>query len=275
MQVAILVACYNRKEFTKRCLDSLVCQFAAVADKQFDIYVYDDGSTDGTQEMLKKEYPYVKVVRGEGGAYWCRSMYYLMELTVKKNYDFYMMINDDVRFYNDAIEKMFQAYYTTQKECGIVGAFQSVSSKDFTYGGRDWQTNPVKPNGQIQPCIFANWNCFMVDDVVVRKIGLIDGKYQHSWGDWDYSYRMIKSGISIYETGDYIGECEINSTKNTYRDNTLSRGTRLKKLFSPKGLPVASCMRYYIKTRGMKGFFIVIYGYCSMLWNILIGKRID
>lgn len=54
MQVAILAACYNRKELTKRCLNFLTRQFAAVTDKQFDLYVYDDGSTDGTCEMIEK-----------------------------------------------------------------------------------------------------------------------------------------------------------------------------------------------------------------------------
>lgn len=275
MQVAILSACYNRKELTKRCLDSLICQFASIMDKQFDIYVYDDASTDGTLEMIEEEFPNVQVARGAGETYWCKSMHYLMKLAVEKNYDFYIMINDDVCFYNNAIEEMFRAYYMSKKKCGIVGAFQSAVSKEYTYGGRDRQTKLLKPNGQIQQCFWADWNCFMVDADVIKSIGIIDGKYQHAWGDWDYSYRMIKSGISIYETGDYIGECEINSIKNTYRDNTLSRRTRLKKLFSPKGLPLASCMRFYIKTRGIKGFFIVVYGYCVLLWYILIGRTID
>lgn len=273
MQVAIMVACYNRKELTKRCLDSLKNQVVG-KDNQFDIFVYDDGSTDGTYEILVKEYPYVNLIRGKGGAYWCKSMYFLMDIAVKKNYDFYMMINDDVYFYTEAIEKMFQAYYAAGKNCGIVGAFQSASSRECTYGGRDQQANLLSPNGQIQQCMWADWNCFLIDAEVVRKMGIIDGKYKHAWGDWDYSYRMIKNGFFIYETADYIGECEVNSTKNTYRDSTLGRGTRLKKLFSPKGLPFASYMRYNIKIKGIKGFLISIYVYCSVVWYILMGKDI-
>lgn len=273
MQVAVMVACYNRKEITKRCLDSLAAQISEITDKQIDVYAYDDCSTDGTYEMLLAEFPDVHVIKGKGGAYWCRSMYHLMKTTVNKNYDFYMMINDDVVFYADAIEKMFHAYHEAGASCGIVGAFRSAVSRKCTYGGCDKDSNLMSPNGHIQQCIWANWNCFLIDADVVKKIGIIDGKYQHAWGDWDYSYRMINHGIPIYETADYIGECEKNSEKNTYEDSTLNRKTRIKKLFSPKGLPIASYLRYNIKVNGAGGFFRAIYVYCSIVGYILMGKE--
>lgn len=274
MRTAIMLACYNRKELTKRCLNSLKDQLVAMGDEQFDIYVYDDCSTDGTYEMLMEEFSQVSVIRGKGSAYWCRSMYCLMKTTTQKKYDFYMMINDDVFFYTDAVGIMFDTYRKAGKGCGVVGAFRSAYSKEGTYGGRNQQMKLLTPNGQIQQCIWADWNCFLVDANVVAEVGIIDGKYQHAWGDWDYAHRMIRKGFTIYETVDYIGECEVNSKENTYKDNTLKRSIRLKKLFSPKGLPFASFMRYNIKIKGILGFFISIYGYCSIIGYIIMGREL-
>lgn len=274
MRVAVMVACYNRREVTKRCLHSLNNQIDAIQDKKFDIYVYDDGSTDGTYEMLMQYFPQLFVVRGNGNAYWCKSMHYLMNKATKKKYDFYMMINDDVYFYADAVKNMFKSYDNADGGCGIVGAFKSTHSQKGTYGGRNHQKELLMPNGKLQQCTWADWNCFLIDADVVKKVGILDGKYQHAWGDWDYDYRMLKKGFPIYETADYIGECELNSKKNTYADNALSRKIRLKKLFSTKGFPFASFMRYHIKTKGINAFFSALYGYCSVIWYILMGKEL-
>lgn len=271
MRVAIMVACYNRKELTKRCLGSLKNQVVGKGN-QFDIYVYDDGSTDGTCEMLEEEFAFVQIIRGKGSAYWCKSMHHLMKTASEKNYDFYMMINDDAYFYTDAVEKMFRTYDKVNKSCGIVGAFQSSISGKGTYGGRDQQMSLLMPNGQIQQCIWADWNAFLIDANVVKKTGIIDGKYQHAWGDWDYSYRMTKKGIPIYTTAEYIGECEVNSVENTFRDSALKRGVRFRKLIAPKGLPFYSYTRYHVRTKGIAGFFIAIYGYFSIAAYILFGK---
>lgn len=274
MRVAVMVACYNRKELTQRCLESLKKQLSEIAEKKFDIYVYDDGSTDGTYEMLLEKFPEVFVIRGKGNAYWCRSMHYLMKTAVDKKYDFYMMVNDDVYFYAGAIKTMFQSYREINEGCGIVGAFKSAYSKKGTYGGRNRQMELLTPNGKLQQCIWADWNCFLICADVVKKTGMIDGKYQHAWGDWDYVYRMIKKGFPIYETADYIGECELNASENTYRDSRLKKSLRLKKLFSPKGLPFYSYMRYNVRIKGFIGFFIAIYGYCTIIGHILLGKAL-
>lgn len=274
MRVAVMVACYNRKEMTRRCLLSLEKQFLDMPGKQFDIYVYDDCSTDGTYEMLKDEFLQVYVIRGNGNAYWCKSMYYLMRITVEKRYDFYMMVNDDVCFFSDGIKKMFCTYNKIGESCGVVGAFKSTFSFEATYGGRDNQMKLLPPNGHAQQCIFANWNCFLIDANVIDKTGIIDGKYCHAWGDWDYTFRMVKNGFCIYETPDYIGECDANLNKGTYKDKTLGKRIRLKKLFSPKGLPFNSYLRYNVKTKGFHNILIFILGYCSVIIYILMGKEL-
>ena len=131
------------------------------------------------------------------------------------------------------------------------------------------------PNGKLQKCKLANWNCFLLDANVINRVGVIDGKFQHAWGDFDYSSRMNKKGIPIYLATEYVGECEINSAKGTYKDNELCRYERLKKLCSHKGLPVYSFFRYNIKMEGIKGAFKALYGYASILGYILLNKKID
>lgn len=275
LRVAIMTACYNRKENTERCLLTLQKSLKKENDKQFDIYVYDDGSTDGTYEMLRNKFPAVNVIRGSGNAFWCNSMYQLMKQAAGLNYDFYMMVNDDVTFYPDAVGTMFGSYHQAECSCGIVGATRSSLTGEMTYGGRIENNGPLLgPNGKIEKCIWADWNCFLIDRRVVESIGIIDGKYQHAWGDYDYDFRMKKNNIPIYVAVKYVGECEMNSNEGTYMDHTLGRKERLKKMFSPKGMPFYSYLRYNVKINGIWGALKSVYGYCSLIGYILLKRKI-
>lgn len=274
MKVAIMLACFNRKEITKRCLIGLKKQFGYHMDKKIDIYVYDDHSTDGTLQMLKDEFLDVTVIEGSGQEYWCESMYRLMIKVIEKDYDYYLMVNDDVDFYENSIDIMFKSYYLANKRCAIVGSTIGRTSGKITYGGRNEEEILLEPQRFLQQCKWANWNCFLLDRETIKEVGIIDGKYKHSWGDFDYSYRMNRFGIPIFVATEYIGICEKNSVQNTFRDKRLSKKERLIKLFSPKGLHFMSYLRYNLKIKGVKGLGISIYGYISLITYIILGKEI-
>jgi GT2 family glycosyltransferase len=60
MTFSVIVPTYNRKDILRECLDRLICQDYPKAD--YEIIVVDDGSADGTGEMIKNEFmPYGNV----------------------------------------------------------------------------------------------------------------------------------------------------------------------------------------------------------------------
>lgn len=93
-------------------------------------------------------------------------------------------------------------------------------------------------------------------------------------GDYDYDFRMKKNNIPIYVAVKYVGECEMNSNEGTYMDHTLGRKERLKKMFSPKGMPFYSYLRYNVKINGIWGALKSVYGYCSLIGYILLKRKI-
>ncbi len=57
--LTIAIPTYNRKNFLKKALDSILCQM----DDRVEILVSDNVSDDGTEEMMKKEYPQIRYSR--------------------------------------------------------------------------------------------------------------------------------------------------------------------------------------------------------------------
>ena len=59
MNISVVIPSYNRREFLKRSIDSAINQ----TKKPLEIIVVDDGSTDGTETMIKSDYDFVKFIK--------------------------------------------------------------------------------------------------------------------------------------------------------------------------------------------------------------------
>jgi GT2 family glycosyltransferase len=275
LKIAAIFTCFNRRSKTINCIEKLNRQFQPI-----DIYVCDDGSTDFTSETIEKDFPEVTVIKSNGGLFWSKGMYQGMRMAVLKDYDYYLLVNDDVDFYDNMLETMLNSYKMSRSSCGIVGSTRSTDSNETTYGGRmlqqKWNINKkilLEPNSNIQECDFANWNCFLIDRNIIKSIGLVDNKYEHGVGDFDYSCRMSKKKIPLYVATEYIGTCDRNSTKNTYCDNQLSIRKRISHLLSPKGLPIKSYSRFYWKNYKLLGIPFGAWMYMKILILIYQGKK--
>lgn len=239
-RIAVLLTVYNRRNTTLIGLKSL---FRSVnhLDSQylFDIYMTDDGSTDGTTKAVREVYPNIIILNGDGNLYWSGGMRQSWQAAIdsKLSYDYYLWFNDDAELYENAISILMKAAINLKSNGIISGAFCDTKG-NVSYGGRSDMKQLIKPNGKYQHIMAMNGNLVLVPKKVFDSIGIIDKIFKHGLGDFDYGLRAQKQGFEVILTDRYVGvtdrhDDDIMSCWNSQ----YSLPTRISALFSPKNSP--------------------------------------
>ena len=234
--IAVLLTCFNRKNKTLACLTALM-NGVIPKDDIMDIYLVDDGCTDGTGEVVKQKFPQVNIIQGTGNLFWNRGMHLAWKTSANtKDYDFYLWLNDDTTLYEHAVEDLFSVYHAVGGNDVIVCAsLQSPTTKKTSYGGFGKNGLLVDPNGTNQECMTMHGNCVLIPRSVYQKVGNLDDCFRHAIGDLDYGHRARKVGVKIFTTPDYVGTCERNATPAKWCLKTTPFLKRIKILHSPLG----------------------------------------
>ena len=272
VSINIVLTCFNRKEKTLACLQSIMDQ-NNIELYNLNFFICDDASTDGTAEAILRLIPNARIASGTGNLFWTKGMAMALDIAQKEYCDFYLMVNDDVLFKNNMIDIMIEFYNLLQdRNIAISGAIQDPDTLQYTYGGeriirrglKEVTEEAIPENGKVTKCDRANWNCFLISKDYYEKAGKIDDYYAHSYADYDYSNRIIQNGGKIYVSPSYVGYCKRNSIQNTWRDKHLSVKERIKKLHQPKGFPPKSAVHYWRKFDRKYWIFRVLRPYLAI-----------
>lgn len=253
-KVAVLLTCYNRKDKTLACLFSF---FRAVFPRgyHFDIFLTDDGSTDGTKQSVSETFPSVIIINGGGNLFWAGGMRLAWTTALSyDNYDAFLLLNDDVELNKDFITNLLEAEKYSLSIKGAKGIYSGATidnnTKKVTYGSSKIRKNHfivkydlLEPRSYPQECEITNANILWIDKSVVDKIGILDGRYTHGIADYDYSLKAHSEGIPVYLAPNVCGTCQFDHGNN-WKSSSSSLKDRVHYLKSPKGLAYKEYLFY-------------------------------
>lgn len=274
MQIHVIFCCHNRVEKTKNCILRLIEGNPSLA---FHFTVVNDGSTDGTDEVLaelNRKFHCITEVKGDGTLFYSKGMHKGMESlnASGKKADYVLLVNDDVNFSVNAIEKLVSE--SMAKNDAIIAGATHDEDGNFTYGGAKYKKGTVhytlmNCEQSDELCDTFNANCVLIPWKFYSATAPMDNRYAHSLGDFDYGFSLRKAGASIYTSSFFVGQCSRNTIKGSCIDKTLSRWERLKLTKSPtKGLPFRSWTHFLYKNFGFGQ--VLLHGFTPYL-KILLG----
>lgn len=249
-KVAVLITCHNRKAKTLACLNALF-QNTLSEGFSLDVFLVDDGSTDGTEQAVRERYPQVTVIKGDGNLFWNGGMRVAFDAAIDKGFDYYLWLNDDTLLYPTALKSLLstsvQLTTSVNKGVIVVGSTHDEVSGRLSYGGvvrpSKWRPTAFKliaPSETPVQCEAMNGNCVLIPHEVASAIGGMEPAFAHAMGDLDYGLRANYAGFSSWVMPSYVGTCSNNPATGSFNDASLPVSIRLKKMLSPKGLPLNS-----------------------------------
>ena len=240
--IAVLMTCHNRKLKTLECITAL---HNATLPKNhiMDVFLVDDGCSDGTASAVKKKFLEVNIIKGTGHLYWNQGMRLAWQTAVNsKDYDYYLWLNDDTNIKSGALTEVFDCYNLNLKnkikEAIVVGACMNCqSNKKFSYGLAKDKIKLI-PNGLIQNGNMVNGNFVLVSKNIFDKLGFLSNDFTHSMGDVDYGLRAIQSGFDVVTTRKFIGYCKLNESLPLWCNPKIKFARRLQAFNSPLGINI-------------------------------------
>ena len=116
MKITGSIVTYNNIKTIEACIDSVLRE-TKNRDYSFELFVYDNASTDGTAELIERKYPYVKLIRsnvnrGFGAGH--------NALIKRAKSDYHFVINPDIHIEMDTIGKLAEYLEKSGDRVGLV-----------------------------------------------------------------------------------------------------------------------------------------------------------
>lgn len=201
-RIYILLPVHNRVHITRRFIDCL----AAQTHHDYHLLLIDDGSSDGTEEMVRTRIGRLTVIRGSGRWWWAGSLHqaylWLKRRTDVGPEDMALIINDDTEFGADFLENGIEALtgrrktlllaqcYSQERGC-LVDAGTRVDWKRLSFG------NASSPE-QI--------DCLSTRGLFTRALDFIElGGFHprllpHYLSDYEFTIRAHRRGYRLVTT---------------------------------------------------------------------------
>lgn len=298
IKIATIITVFNRKQKT---LSSLKHLFAAEMfyNKKYQeeriinvsVFLTDDGSTDGTADAVRAEFPEhdITILQGTGNLFWAGGMRMAWKAAINTRtaWDYYLLLNDDTYMNENCFIELFQTHDYSMKTFGKHGLYSGITcSPDnpsvTTYGGNrftGWAKGKkaiLTPTGVPQTADMTHANILLVHKSIVTSQGIFYEGFHHGSADFDYSMQARSQGFPLLVTAHVCGTCERDhdsSKENIERLMNMTHSERSEYvrqpahldndylLFVRRNLPLRYPMAIII--RKIRVFFPKLYYYIS------------
>ena len=262
--LTLIIINWNTRVLLRDCLASV---FRHTNGISYQVIVVDNASSDGSPDMVEKEFPEVRLIRNKENLGFSRANNQALRLASSR---YLLLLNSDTALQDNAFKGMVE-FMDTHPKAGIAGTrlLNPDGSRQYScdlFPRRPFRMlfdkirdhfSPRKQGGWQQR--MAGWDFhgnFLVDYVIgavllmrcetFEQIGLLDEKFFMYAEDIDWCYRTALAGWQTY----YLGSIGIYHYNRGSSQKTPEQASRLQKLRTQ------SLQQFYRKHYGLLDSFL-------------------
>jgi len=267
VDLSIIIVSYNTKDLTRKCLGSI---YENVKGVSFEVICIDNDSRDGSQEMIKKEYPQVKLIESKKNLGYAKGNNLGIEESKGK---YVLLLNSDTIILPNSLKRVFD-FMEEHSDAGAAspkllnpdGSIQYCvrtlpDIKTATLQTLGW--HKLFPKNKVTAKYYRtdlDYNkilsvdsigttCYMIRREVLQKIGLLDEDFFMYNVDLDFNKRIKDAGYNIYYMPDakiiHYGGVSVN--KSSYKgliEQHQGMWLLYKKHYAAKRNPILNLLIY-------------------------------
>ncbi len=188
LDLSIVIASYNTKDLLENCLQSL---FEHTKDIEFEVWVVDNNSSDGSIEMVKREFPQVKLIENKDNLGFAKAN---NQAIGRSNSRYVLLLNSDTTLVDNSLKLMIsfldERLAIGALGCSLIrpdGKLQSIGRGSILLGRN-------KPKA-------VNWvegACLMLRREALEEVGYLDENFFFYSEDMDMCVRIRKGGWKVF-----------------------------------------------------------------------------
>lgn len=212
-KVAIVIPTWNNKELLRNCMNSL----QKTSYPWYKAVVVDNGSSDGSPELVRREFPDVELVTLERNEGFTRGVNSGVRFALQTlDPDYLLILNDDTVIVDTSWLSHMVSVAEKNSRIGIVNCrFISPDGRPQPMGlrllpgvyveslfGRRLLGRNQEQDDSVHETDSAGGACFLLKRSLIEAIGLLDEHYSPAYfEDVDYGLRARKAGFKLVHDG--------------------------------------------------------------------------
>lgn len=205
--IAIIICNYNKKNYVLQCIKSVL----DLAFHNYDLYVVDNASTDGSAEAIEKAYgEKVILLRNKENLGGSGGFNAGMRTALERGYKYIYLLDNDVLLEPQALIELYN-YMENHEDVGIAGSLlysmDNPAEIQEMGAGIDWDSFYIKPKfkGNLEneaiplvlECDYVPACSVLVRSEAIKKAGLMDEGNFIYWDDIEWGFRIKQHGYKV------------------------------------------------------------------------------
>ena len=249
-KVYIVIPNWNGKDLIGKCLDSVLAQ-----TNSSNIIVVDNGSTDGSQEFIKKSYSDINLIEQDKNYGFTGGVNAGMERAIDAGAEFVALLNNDAFVDNKWLKHLLKVssqdpnvgivtskiLRADKKHIDSTGDFYSIWGLPFPRGRNEID------NGQYdqQTTIFgASGGASLYKVAMLKQIGLFDQDFFAYFEDVDISFRAQLAGWHVRYAPSAVVYHEVGATSSKMGNFSRYHSSKNFMLLYAKNMPAKLYFKY-------------------------------